>query len=306
MRFKITHINFPILLLSFCIAVGAWYAITINERMDMHISVKLDYKNAPKNLVITEGLIDNITVHVRGPKALLLSYDAKQPYTFSLANLTKGENIISFLQPDMMGGSFRAFEVLDITPTQIVVQADTLLERNVPIKPKMHTVLHSSAFKVQDLHIAPNTALLRGPEKIISKIESIPLDIRMDTTEKAGSHTKKVPLVTTAAQSTVTPSFVTVSYKVVSQRIRKTIDKTIVINGEQNSYTISPSTLSIHVEFPEALKNNKSYLNGITVRVTPPLLEPGKSATVHANVSLPEGMTLTDEPHEEFTITRLP
>ncbi len=301
---SITRINFPLLLLSLCIAVTSWYAITVKERVDMHLKVYIDYNNVPKHLIVTEGLVNEVTVQVRGPKTLLQSHDTKTTYAIDLSHLEKGKNIISFLQPDFSKGNFRAFEVLEISPPQAIVMTDTLLERNVPIKATIDTVLHSSAFKVKDMTISPSTGLLRGPEKIVSKVHSLPLELHMDTKEAAGTYTKKFPLVSTIEQSSVTPSFVSVTYTVTTKRTRVTVEKKVQVNGEPDRYMLSPQNLTVEVELPEGLAKNKSYLNGLAIRVTPPLLEEGQSATVQSQVSLPEGMTLITPPSQKVTITR--
>ncbi len=304
MRFNITQINFPLLFLSLCIAIGAWYAITIKERIDMHLTVHIDYKNVPKHLIVTEGLVNEIVVQVRGPKALLQSHDAKPSFDYDLSALEKGKNVISFLQPDFSKGNFRAFEILDISPAQAIVMTDALLERNVPINVTIDTALHSSAFKVEDVSISPSTGLLRGPEKVISKVRSLPLELHMDTKEQAGTYTKKFPLVTTIEQASVTPSLVSVTYTVATKRTRMKVQKKVIINGEHSRYTLTPEYLTVEVEMPESLAKNKSYLHGLAVRVTPPLLEDGQSATVDSQISLPEGMTLITPPSQKVNITR--
>ncbi len=305
MRSNFYGVNIPILLLSLCMAVVAWYTITVKERTDMQLDVRLEYVNIPDNLIITEGLIHKVSVHLRGPKTLLAGHDTRKPYLIDLSDITKGKNIIPFIQPQFEEGTFRAFEVLDITPPQMIVFTDTLLERNVPIKEKLATSFHSSAFKVQDIHISPSTALIRGPEQTITKIKSIPLELQVDAKEQPGTYTKKFPLVASEVQTSITPALVSVTYTVASQRTSLKLNPKVAISGDPNSYTLSPQSLSLEVEVPEGLAKNTSYLKGLVVRVTPPLLETGQSAKVKATLTLPEGMTLLKTPEQVFTITRL-
>ncbi len=306
MRSSIFGINIPILLVSFCIAVGAWYAITVKERTDMQLTVQLDYENIPQNLVIIDGLVTEVSVHIRGPRTLLKSHDARKPYLVDLSDLVKGKNVIPFVQPTFENGSFRAFEILDISPAQMIVYTDTYLERNVPIKAKLNSSFHSSAFKVTDISISPNTALVRGPEQTVSKIPSLTLDLQVDAKEGPGTYTKKFPLVTEKALTSVMPSLVSVTYTVASQRAKILLEEKVLISGDVKSYEVSPQNMQLEVEVPEALVKNTSYLNGLTVRVTPPLLEAGQSAKVKATITLPEGMTLITKTQPTFTITRKP
>ncbi len=306
MRSSIYGVNIPILLISLCMAVFAWYAITVKERTDMQLDIKLDYANLPSNLIITEGLIHEVSVHIRGPRTLLVGNEARKPYIIDLSDLVKGKNIVPFVTPNFNEGSFRAFEVLEITPPQMIVYVDTLLERNVPIKTTLSSNFSASAFKVQDISISPTTALIRGPEKTIMHIKSLPLELFVDPSEGPGTYTKKFPLVVSELQTSITPNFVSVTYTVATQRVRLKLSPKVIISGEANSYTLSPQNLEVEVEVPEGLVKNHSYLRSLVVRVTPPLLESGQSAKVKANLTLPEGMTLIKNPMQEFTITRKP
>ncbi len=301
---RFTSINFPILFLSFCIAVGTWYAITIHGLMDMDMEVQLDYNNIPHGLVITGGLVDSIVVTVRGPKALLESRGSQRAYVMDLSMLRKGKNIVPFSSPKWEH-RFRAFEFLEISPNQMTVYADNLMERNVPIKTTLDTALHSSAFKVTNLTTAPNTALIRGPEKIIAQMDSVILDVHVDAGEKPGDYSKTLPLVSGKQQVSITPSNVAVRYTVVSKRTKVSIEEEVLINGAEDAYIVSPSRIRLEVEVPEALARNTSYLDGVEVRLTPPLLEPGQSAQGSVNIHLPEGMSIEKESHSKFTVTRI-
>ncbi len=304
MRYKLASINIPVLLISFCLASITWYSITIDERTEMQLEVFLDYTNVPKNLIITGGLLDSITVNVRGPKALLKSHDPKQRHVIDLGHLLKGQNIIPFAQPGW-NNKFRAFEVLHVSPAQMIVETDTLLERNVPIRPQILTTLHASAFKVQNISVSPNTALLRGPEKAIEAVDHLMLDVRVDTKAQPGTYTKSFPLITHQAQATVTPSIIAVTYTVTSQRTRINMQRRVRINGPSTNYSVSPEYINFVVEVPEALADDISYLEKAEARITPPLLEPQQQAMGKATLILPDGMTLVHPMEEAITITRL-
>ncbi len=300
-----TSLNFSVLCISLCLGTFLWYAITINDRMDMQVEIKLEYKNIPKNLIITEGLVDTITTVVRGPKALLQSHNTQRTHIFDLSTLRKGKNVIPFAAVSPQG-KYRAFEVLSVSPGQMIVYTDSYMERNVPIKAKLINPLHSSAFKVTNITTSPNTALIRGPEKTVSKMGSLTLDVRVSAEEQPGTYTKNFPLITDKPQTSVTPTSVAVQYTVASKRTTLHIEKKIIINGAVGSYIVEPTTVQLHIELPEALTKNSSYLNGIEVRLTPPLLELNQSAVVRTDIILPEGISLIKEPQsQDITVTRV-
>ncbi len=304
MRYKIAALNIPVLLIAFCISVVTWYAITIDERTEMQLTVKLDYNNIPKDLIITSGLVDSIKVTLRGPRALLANHSTEKPYMINLSHLQRGENLIPFTQPGW-DSKFRAFEVLSVSPAQATIVAETLVERNVPIRPQILTTLHASAFKVQDISVSPNTALLRGPESSIANTDHLMLDIRVNAKEQPGTYTKNYPLITGKPQTTVSPTSIAVTYTVSSQRTRIHMQRNILINGPENIYAVTPQYVQFEVEAPEALVGNTSYLEQVEARLTPPILEPEQSTTGTVTLFLPDGMTIVTPVQEVVTVKRL-
>lgn len=79
-----------------------------------------------------------------------------------------------------MGPSLRAFELVDVQPPRIVITADTLAERSVPIRAVLESPLRSGALTVENVTVSPASVTLRGPEGVISSINNLPLGIRLD------------------------------------------------------------------------------------------------------------------------------
>ncbi len=302
---NLKNINYPIFFISIIIAIGAWYTISIGNRTDVYMRVLLDYQNVPEKIVVVEGLIPHIDVQIRGPKTLLTSQHSKNPsIVVDLAKLRTGKNVIPFPK-ETWGNQYRAFEVLEIEPTHLVIQAASIQERSLAIVPRLDVALNNAAFKVVDVNLSPSTALVSGPQHTVQNMKRVDLDIRIDPKEKAGTYTKAFPLVVPEKFTSVTPQSVNVTYTVASKRSKVKLDKTIAINGPQNNFTVDPKEVQFEVELPEGLLKNKKYQAQAKVQVTPPLLEVGQSAPVSLQFIMPEGMSLTNDTPRTIVITRV-
>ena len=66
----ITH-NFGLKALALCASFGLWYNIASEPDLATIVSVPVDYKNFPKDLVISSEIVDSISVEARGPSSRL-------------------------------------------------------------------------------------------------------------------------------------------------------------------------------------------------------------------------------------------
>ncbi len=305
MRFKFFNINIPVLLLSFCMASVMWYVVVARDQVDVQIEVQVEYKNMPQDLVITEGLVNTINVRLRGPSALLNDIPASsRVHVVDLSSVRKGRNVIPFVY--LRKNSIRALEVQDIEPSRIVLIADTVQERSVPIKANVLSSIHSAKLRIENLVVEPSSVLIRGPSATISNISNIPLTVRIDPLAQAGPHSQIEAIDIFRANVTVFPGRVKISCTVLSERKSINIERDIQIQTpDPKHYKIEPSLIEMQVEVPEDLVDNSNYLRGAQLSVAPPLLEVDESALVPLRIILPEGMNLVQSIPETITIKRL-
>ena len=66
----VTH-NFGLKVLSLFAAFGLWFNIASEPELATIVSVPVDYKNFPKDLVISSSIVDSVSVEARGPASRL-------------------------------------------------------------------------------------------------------------------------------------------------------------------------------------------------------------------------------------------
>lgn len=293
------------LLLAVAVAIGMWYFVSVRDRIEAQIEISIDYFGVPPDLVVTSGLVSKLTVRLRGPEALLRSILRQRiNYAIDLSFIKKGVTIVPLPGSDI-SPALRAFEVVDIQPPRIVVTADNLIERTVPVNTIVDSPLGGGALTVENISVSPATVILRGPEEVVSTISSVPLTIPLDS-KAAGTTIQQTMALDTPSLVTASPSSVRVRYTITSGRtvISQRCPITIAEDSTHH-YNISPKELNVLVEVPEALAKSQDYLEGLEISVAPPPLDPGETKKAKAKFKLPDGMTLLNSSAEEVSVTRL-
>lgn len=293
------------LVVAISVAIIMWYSVSIRDRIEAQVEVSINYYDIPPNLVVTNGLVSKITVRIKGPEALLRSMPRERlTEAISLASIKKGVTIVP-LPSEIISPALRAFEIIDIQPPRIVITADTVMERSVPVRTIVDSPLRGGALTVENLSVSPATVILRGPEEVVSAISNVPLTIPLDP-KAAGTTVQQTMPLDTPSLVTSSPSSVRVRYTITSGRaVLSRHCKIAVAHDSTHNYSIEPKEVNLLVEVPEALAKSTSYLNGLEVSAVPPPMEIGESRKVKVRVRLPEGMTLLNSSNEEATVTRI-
>lgn len=292
-------------LLAVACAIGMWYLVSVQNRIEAQLDVNLDYFGIPSNLVVTSGLVSKMTVRVRGPETLLRSALRDEPtHAVDLSYIKKGVTVVP-LPTEAFSPVLRAFEIVDTQPPSIVVKADTIIERSVPVRTIVDSPLSGNALTVEHVSVSPATVIVRGPEEVISGISNLPLTIPLDPRAAGTTVQQTMPLVTPSLV-TCSPSSVLVRYTITSGRASVTRKVKISVAEDSNHhYRLEPAELTLKVEVPEALAKSSTYLNELTASVTPPSMQPGESRRVRLHLRLPEGMTLVQPVNEDIVVKRL-
>ena len=258
----------------------------------------------PTNLVVTDGLISKAVVRLRGPETLLRSVtQGKIIQAVDLSSIKKGTTVVP-LSAEHLGARFRAFELIDVQPPRIVVKADNLQERSVPVRAVIDSPLRGGALTVENVSVTPATVALRGPESVISAISSVPLIIMLDP-KAAGSTVHQTITLDTPSMVTANPPSVKVQYTITSGRtVVSRRCKGELAKESRPFYTVEPDEIAVLVEVPDALAKNGRYLGEMDISLITPDIPPGESVKVPLRFKLPEGMTLLNPVTEEVTVTR--
>jgi YbbR domain-containing protein len=71
--------NFGLKVLALCAACGLWFNLASEPQLATIVSVPVDYKNFPKDLVISSSIVDSVEVEARGPASRLREMQESHP-----------------------------------------------------------------------------------------------------------------------------------------------------------------------------------------------------------------------------------
>ncbi len=163
--------NWQYALVSFCLALIAWYYVSGRENVDVWVEATVQFSGMPDSLLVRGGLPSKLEVLVRGPKGLVQSIEQKTlVLPLNLANLKAGRNILSIESGDLPLP--KNFEVLEVNPPRFDILVDKLAQKVLPIKAKWSGVLDPDYY-LMEVTTDPKVAKVRGPAQIIENMRDI-------------------------------------------------------------------------------------------------------------------------------------
>lgn len=287
---------------AFIMAVGLWYVLTVRDKVETWVDVRIEYRGLPHGLVVREGLVDKLSVRLRAALGLTRTITTR-PYAVSLdlSAVQKGTTVLH-ITPEILPFT-DAFEVLEISPSRIAIVADALELREVPMEAAVTGHL-AKDFYVRSLRITPQNAHLRGPETLVSVLERVFVPIALTEAMRPGPLEMR-EFVNVPDGVTVTPQQVVVDLEVGvrTKTVRVTRDVRVAAEEGVAIESIQPAKVTVSVEVPESQANDEQVLEGIIATATlPGRFIAGGELNLPVHVILPEFASLDTVEPKEITV----
>ena len=206
--------NWRYLLVAFLLALGLWYTLNAREQIERVVEVRLDYKGLPTGLIVTGGQLNKVSVRLRGPQELLRSMTNREiSYTMDLSGVTPGKNVIPLTTGENKPPELRAYEVLEVTPSRMILEVDKIMETNLPVKVALRASPAASSVRLKDLVVDPPQVTVRGPASVIASMKEIQAEIPVDLAAEGKAVSEEVPLLAPPAVE-LNPQVVKVTWKI--------------------------------------------------------------------------------------------
>lgn len=278
-------------LLSLVIATGLWYLVVGRDHVETQVELRVEYRGLPEGLIIREGMVNHISVRLRGSAELLRNLHSRDlVYTVDLSGVQRGATALPLAVDSMP--DFKAFEILEIMPSRLVLEADALTERVVPLENKMLPLPEDSPYLISHAILEPSFVTVKGPETQVNSLDR--LIVVYDPTKNAseGPHEANVAIVA-PPQVEITPPVTTLRYSLDLKTKNVTLTRDIQLDNEDEGYSVRPASAKVEISVPEALVEDRDYLDAVRVIVRQPSnFMPGDSAEVTPIVMLPSGSGL--------------
>ena len=199
-------------------ACALWVYVMTDQNpiVERSVDVRLQETNLPETMMVF-NIPDRVLVKVRGTRTKLMdSLSNNITATIDLKNVTEGQQNIPVIVTTHVG------EVIDVTPREIAVYADTVSEKNVPVEPRVVGAM-SSDMTIGNCTIKPAQVTIRGATHRIARVNKVVAPI--DVTDHNDTFATESELVAVSDDGydipnmKITPESVLVSATMVNQMI---------------------------------------------------------------------------------------
>ncbi|GHV50758.1 hypothetical protein FACS1894168_2300 [Deltaproteobacteria bacterium] len=303
---KISDIRKTHVIIAFCLAVTLWYSVTVRDKVESWVDVPVVFRKAPGNLIISEGLINKVSVRVRAARGLsrgLTSWDA---VVVDLSSISRGSNAVA-IKPEMLPFN-SAYEVVEISPSRILVIADTRATKVIPLE-SMFTGSLSPDFYVKSLILDPPQVIVSGPETHIGNLSGITIPVLLAGDMMPGNSIETVA-VPASATITVTPPQVTVDMDIGIHTKQFKLTRIVKVEpplANGSKVIVSPSAVTIVADIPESLiTDGKIVPEMVAASVVLPADFSKDVVIMPVTVSVPKNARIVSVSPVEVTVTSTP
>jgi len=290
-------------LLSLVIATGLWYLVVGRDHVETQVELRVEYRGLPSGLVVGEGLANQLSVRLRGSAELLRNLHSRDLiYTVDLSEVQRGANAIPLHVGNLP--DLKPFEIMEVIPSRLVLEADALTERVVPLAARTMPLPADSPYTMSHLILEPSFVTIKGPEMQVNALERLLVIYDPNKNASEGQHQANVA-ISTPPQIEVTPPVTTLRYTLDLKMKTVTLDRLVQVGGDTAEYLIEPHNIEIELSVPENLVDDTDYLDAVRIVVRPPVeLESGETTVLTPLVMLPSGARLNRMEPSSVQVTR--
>ncbi|HTT74548.1 MAG TPA: CdaR family protein [Candidatus Binataceae bacterium] len=181
--------NLGLRLISLAIAIGLWVFVNAAQHGALEtFTVPILYRGLPPGFVITNPHPDNVRVQISGPRSLLSLIDpSRLAVRVDLSGVGIGQ-----MQYRITPDSFsvpRQTNVTSITPSQLALDVDRIVEHMVPVKLTLGGTV-AKGYEVKSITVTPASITITGPSREVARIDSVstePFSIDKATADDVGT-----------------------------------------------------------------------------------------------------------------------
>lgn len=166
--------NFGYKVVSLALAIGLWWAISHDPVAEVEVTVPIEFHNIPSNLDISSVDISEVRVRIRGPERLIHELRPQDVHVeVDLTGVKPGERTFDMSSRQVRHA--RDLEVQQVVPSQVRLNFDTILTREVDVRPR---VLGSFApgFHIEKVLTEPARISISGPKQRVEAVEAATTD----------------------------------------------------------------------------------------------------------------------------------
>ena len=157
--------------ISLVLAVGLWYFVGGEDRVDKNVMIPIEIINLPRDLVISNQFKKEIEVTVSGPRSLILEMASRAiTRQVDLSSATPGTMVIENDNDHIPVP--RGITVQRVQPSSIILSLDKLIQKQFPISARTVGRV-ADGYYVKILKMDPDVITITGPLTILSQFDEL-------------------------------------------------------------------------------------------------------------------------------------
>lgn len=281
--------NLGLRAIALLLAIGLWFFVNAGQRGALApMRVPISYRALPAGLVIVNPRPDFVQIEVRGPSTLLsLLNPDRMVLRLDLSGVSMGQAVFR-IGPELFNVP-RQTDVTRISPSQIVLDIDRLIDRQVPIHVSVQGQ-PAAGYRVALASANPSAATVHGPSRSVLHTDSV----KTSPVEVSGAKAdinQPVSLLPPSEHVTILSPQTAEAAISISEIIAKREFRGLVVEVHDTDYKVKvePQRIAVTVRGPI------NQISGLdlhsSVYVTAEDAEPG-SHDLPVQIELPDGIKL--------------
>lgn len=269
--------NWVLKLFSFFFALFLWYFVVGEDKVEMTVPIPVEIVNLPQNLVISNQFKNQLEITVSGPRGLIRRISERHiSRSVDLSNATPGTIVVKNTPESISLPS--GVRLLRIKPTDIILQMDRLIQKDIPIIAVTHGK-PKEGFELVSVKVAPPTVPLTGPQRVLEKekrFSTMPIDIQdLAHSTQVTTSLDQSQDITDLVGETIVTAHIVIEEKRVNQTV-KNIPVQIELKTKNVNYTLEQNHVTVVAEIPLSKTLDKKKLADLfTAKLKLENLSPG-------------------------------
>jgi YbbR domain-containing protein len=166
--------NFGYKVISLALAIGLWWALSHDPVAEVSVTVPIEFHNIPANVDISSVDISEVQVRIRGPERIIHELRPQDVHAeVDLSGVKPGERTFDMTARQVRHP--RDLEVQQIVPSQVRLNFDTILTREVEVRPRVLGTF-APGFHLEKVLTDPARISISGPRQRVEAVEAATTD----------------------------------------------------------------------------------------------------------------------------------
>lgn len=246
-------------ILSLIIGASLWYFVVGEDRVDLIVSMPLEIRNLPTDLVIANQYKKDIEVAISGPRRLI--QEMRQQNISLPIDLGKAEPGAMVIQNEAQSIPLpRGISIQRVQPAAITLLIDRLIQKKFTIQP-MTKGTPADGFTLEGLILKPPQITVTGPQTILEKEQGLntsPINLE----GMNGSSTIQAHLdLNEALIKLIGETVIEVHVVLKENMVRKIVRRVMIKKPSIENIKFTPSLVAVEADIPEQVAKDTPELS---------------------------------------------